>query len=71
MKTDTEAMNKHIITLFCRELKHLLQKYESIQKNTIIMDDYDGGKIDMAEKIVTDLKALLAAFEEEKNEKIS
>ena len=51
---DTEAMNKQTY-----ELKHLLQKYESVQKNTIIMDDYDGGKIDMAEKIITDLKALL------------
>lgn len=63
MKMDTEAMNKHI-----HELKHLLQKYENIQKNTIIMDDYDGGKMNMVEKIVTDLKASL---KEEKNEKIS
>tara|TARA_Y100001934_G_C12203245_1_gene702328 strand:+ start:546 stop:701 length:156 start_codon:yes stop_codon:yes gene_type:complete len=35
----------------------LIKKYEVIQKNTIIMDDYDGGMMHMVGQILADLKA--------------
>ena len=63
---DTEAM-----------IDKLIKKYETIQKNTIVMDDYDGGMMHMVREILTDLKrvsdqadkALLDSFEEEKTKK--
>ena len=38
-------------------IKKLIKKYEALQKNTIIMDDYDGGKMHMVRQILVDLKA--------------
>ena len=41
-----------------RSLCYLLAKYESVKEQMLVMDDYDGGMMHMAELIITDLKKL-------------
>tara|TARA_A100001201_G_scaffold13664_1_gene16696 strand:- start:297 stop:449 length:153 start_codon:yes stop_codon:yes gene_type:complete len=39
-----------------KDIIKLIKKYEEEIKNTIIMDDYDGGKVSSLKDIVKDLK---------------
>ena len=41
-----------------KEIDKLLAKYESVKEQMLVMDDYDGGMMHMAELIVRDLKKL-------------
>ena len=40
------------------EIDKLLAKYEDIKDNMLVMDDYDGGQMNMVDLIVRDLKNL-------------
>ena len=40
------------------DIDKLLAKYESVKEQMLVMDDYDGGMMHMAELIITDLKKL-------------
>ena len=49
MTTEMKIMN---------DIDKLLAKYESVKEQMLVMDDYDGGMMHMAELIITDLKKL-------------
>ena len=40
------------------DIDKLLAKYQSVKEQMLVMDDYDGGMMHMAELIITDLKKL-------------
>ena len=40
------------------DIDKLLAKYESVKEQMLVMDDYDGGMMHMAELIITVLKKL-------------
>ena len=40
------------------DIDKLIEKYESVKEQMLVMDDYDGGMMHMAELIVRDLKKL-------------
>ncbi len=40
------------------DIDKLLTKYESVKAHMLVMDDYDGGMMHMAELIIKDLKKL-------------
>jgi|10_taG_2_1085330.scaffolds.fasta_scaffold06512_6 hypothetical protein len=41
-----------------KEMEKLLEKYKEVEKNTIVMDDYDGGRINMVRSIISDLEEM-------------
>ena len=41
-----------------KDINKLIVKYESVKEQMLVMDDYDGGMMHMAELIITDLKKL-------------
>ena len=41
-----------------KEMEKLLEKYKEAEKNTIVMDDYDGGRINMVRSIISDLEEM-------------
>jgi hypothetical protein len=62
----TEAMNKRsnnstgtMQGQYIHEVEHLLRKYEDIEKNMIVMDDYDGGQMHIVRLIIHDLKGMM------------
>jgi len=40
------------------DIDKLIEKYESVKEQMLVMDDYDGGMMHMAKLIITDLKKL-------------
>ena len=44
---------------YIHEVEQLLKKYEDIEKNMIIMDDYDGGQMHIVRLIIADLKGMM------------
>ena len=50
--------NAHRTAKAMKGLDKLLAKYESVKEQMLVMDDYDGGMMHMAELIITDLKKL-------------
>ena len=43
-----------------RDIEKLLEKYEEIERNKmLVMDDYDGGQIHMVRLMISDLKSLM------------
>ena len=44
---------------YIHEVEQLLHKYEKIEQEMIVMDDYDGGQISMVRKIIEDLRGMM------------
>ena len=42
-----------------RDMEKLLAKYEDVERNMLVMDDYDGGQAHMVRLIISDLKELM------------
>jgi hypothetical protein len=42
-----------------REVEQLLKKYEDIESKMLVMDDYDGGQMNMVRLIIADLKGMM------------
>ena len=43
---------------YIHEVEKLLEKYEDIEKNMIVMDDYDGGQAAQLRQVIDDLREL-------------
>ena len=41
------------------EMERLLAKYEAMEKEMLVMDDYDGGQMDMVRLMIEDLRKLM------------
>ena len=44
---------------YIHEVAQLLNKYEKIEREMIVMDDYDGGQMNMVRKIIEDLRGMM------------
>tara|TARA_Y100000310_G_scaffold337626_1_gene425199 strand:+ start:1243 stop:1422 length:180 start_codon:yes stop_codon:yes gene_type:complete len=44
---------------YIHEVEQLLHKYEKIEQEMIVMDDYDGGQMSMVRKIIEDLRGMM------------
>ena len=44
---------------YIHEVEQLLNKYEKIEREMIVMDDYDGGQMNMVRKIIEDLRGMM------------
>ena len=44
---------------YIHEVEQLLNKYEKIEREMIVMDYYDGGQMNMVRKIIEDLRGMM------------
>ena len=42
-----------------KEMEKLLEKYKEAEKNTIVMDDYDGGQAESLRQVIEDLRSAI------------
>jgi hypothetical protein len=49
----------HMEGVHMEEMEKLLAKYEAMEKELIVMDDYDGGKAQMLRTIIEDLRKMM------------
>ena len=51
--------NQQVVQKFGSRLDRLLTKYEKMEKELIVMDDYDGGQMKGIREVVSDIKGLM------------
>ena len=51
--------NQQVVQKFGSRLDRLLTKYEKMEKELIVMDDYDGGQMKVIREVVSDIKGLM------------
>ena len=44
---------------YIHEVEQLLNKYEKIEREMMVMDDYAGGQMNMVRKIIEDLRGMM------------
>ena len=52
--------NQRIEQKFGSRLDALLTKYEKMEKELTVMDDYDGGQMKVIREVVSDIKGLMS-----------
>ena len=52
--------NQQIQQKFGHKLDKVLAKYEKMEKELVVMDDYDGGQMKVIREVISDIKNLMS-----------